>query len=294
LADRLGDDRAGGVYYQNGRLVVAVTDSGAAQTIRNAGGTPKRVARSTAELASIRHKLDQLGSIPNTAWGIETRGGLRSKTDKRAFQDGSFVLEGTLPATWPNNGQVAWAGDESLTRPMVGAEESYETLVGGNADGKPYLTVTGARLGEMSVATSRGPAVAPAWLFTLDGYDSPLKRAAAIPSKLSPPPIKRAYDVPGLPLNRLVQISAGGRSVTVAALHGECDNGPAVNVLETSGSVVLSNSVKERKDGDVCTKQGKLQQVTVRLDRPVGDRVLLDALTGKPVPFKPPHGRLSS
>ncbi|MFF2847453.1 hypothetical protein ACFVT5_14100 [Streptomyces sp. NPDC058001] len=218
------------------------------------------------------------------------QGGLRGKNDKHAYEDQSFVLQGTLPATRPKNGRVAWAGGGSLTRPLLAADESYETLAGGHVDGKPHLTVTGAKLGEMRVATSRGPAVVPAWLFTLDGYDSPLKQAAVMPSKLPRPPIKRASDVPGYPLNRLVQISADGRSVTVVALHGVCDDGPVVDVLETPDSVVLSASVKDRKDGDTCTKQGKLQEVTVQLDRPAGDRVLLDGVTGRPVPFKPPHG----
>lgn len=68
--------------------------------------------------------------------------------------------------------------------------------------GKPHLTVTGARLGEMSVATSRGPAKIAAWLFDLKGYSSPLKQAAVTASKLSQPPIRRAADVPGLPLDR--------------------------------------------------------------------------------------------
>ncbi|MGH3313697.1 MAG: hypothetical protein ACRDP3_24465 [Streptomyces sp.] len=218
------------------------------------------------------------------------RGGLRSKADKQAYEDQSFVLRGELPATRPQEGRVAWAEGESLTRPLAGVDESYKALAGAHDEGRPHLTVTRAKLGEMTLATSRGPATAPAWLFTLEGYASPLKRAAAIPSKLPPPPIRRARDVPGYPLHRLVQIAADGRSVTVVALHGVCDDGPMVDVLETRGSVVLSASVKSRQNGGYCTKQGKLQEVTVKLDRPVGDRVLLDAHTGQPIPYKPPHG----
>ncbi|MGW3654793.1 hypothetical protein ACWD6R_03310 [Streptomyces sp. NPDC005151] len=219
------------------------------------------------------------------------RGGLRSKADRQAYQDHSFVLEGKLPATSPKDGRVAWDDGRTLTRPLVGADESYKTMAGGaRVDGKQHLTVTGARLGEMSVATARGPAVVPAWLYNLKGYDSPLKQAAVIPSKLPQSPIKQALDVPGYPLNRMVQMSADRRSVTVVALHGVCDGGPAVDVLETRGSVVLSASVKDQTDGGHCTKQGKLQQVTLKLDRPVGDRVLLDAHTGRPVPYRPPHG----
>ncbi|WP_406102578.1 hypothetical protein OG698_09395 [Streptomyces sp. NBC_01003] len=63
-----------------------------------------------------------------------------------------------------------------------------------------------------------------------------------------------------------------------------------MDALETPDSVVLSAAVKGREDDGVCTKQGKLQQVTVKLDRPIRDHVLLDAITGKPVAFKRLHG----
>ncbi|WSA74473.1 hypothetical protein OG930_01795 [Streptomyces sp. NBC_01799] len=218
------------------------------------------------------------------------RGGLRSQADKQAYEDQSFVLRGKLPDTSPKDGQVTWAGSGSVTRSLVGADRSYKTLAGARVNGKSHLTVTGAKLGEMSVATSRGPATVPAWLFTLDGYASPLKRAAAVPSKLPRPPIRPARGIPGYPVDRLVQIAADGRSVTVVALHGVCDDGPVVDVLETRGSVVLSASVKYLKDEDDCTKQARMQQVTVKLERPVGDRVLLDAPTGQPVRYKGPHG----
>jgi hypothetical protein len=208
----------------------------------------------------------------------------------QAYQDRSFVLRGTLPATWPKSGRVAWAGGGSRTRPLMGVDESYNALAGDRKGGKPYLAVTGAKLGEMRVDTSRGPAVVPAWLFTLEGYDSPLKQAAVIPSKLPRPPIKRARNVPGYPLDSLVQISADGRWVTVVTLHRACDNSPNVDALETPGSVVLSAAVKGGKGDGVCAKRGKLQQVTVKLDRPSRDRILLDAITGKPVAFKPLHG----
>ncbi|MFI1952940.1 hypothetical protein ACH437_13990 [Streptomyces xinghaiensis] len=218
------------------------------------------------------------------------RGGLRSTADAQAFRDHRFVLEGKLPAASPKEGRVVWAKGGSLNRPLVGAEEAYKTLSRGRAGGQPHLTVTGAELGETSVATSRGPAVVPAWLFHLKGYDSPLKQAAVLPSELPRPPIRRADGVPGYPLDRLVEVSGDGRSVTVVALHGFCDDGPVVDVLETRGSVVLSAFVKSPEYTGNCTKQAKMQQVTVEPDRPVGDRVLLDAHTGRPVPYKPPHG----
>ncbi|MFR9789739.1 hypothetical protein ACL07V_13870 [Streptomyces sp. MB22_4] len=143
------------------------------------------------------------------------------------------------------------------------------------------------------MATSRGPAVVPAWLFSLEGYPDPLARAAVTASPLPRPPIGWSRGIPGLPLDRLVRIAADGRSVTVIALGGACDAGPVVTVLETAGSVVLSGTVENQEHGD-CTKQARLRQVTVRLARPVGDRVVLDAHTGRPIPYKPAYGRSPS
>lgn len=71
LTHELGADRTAGTYVEDGRLVVAVTDKAAAQSVRDAGGTPELVARSTNELKSLHRALDALGNIPNTAWGVD-------------------------------------------------------------------------------------------------------------------------------------------------------------------------------------------------------------------------------
>ncbi|MER8226260.1 S1 family peptidase [Streptomyces sp. NPDC094143] len=71
LAAKLGDDRTAGIYYEDGRLTVAVTDEAAAASVRSAGGTAKVVAHSAAELDDVHSELDQLAGIPNTSWGID-------------------------------------------------------------------------------------------------------------------------------------------------------------------------------------------------------------------------------
>lgn len=212
---------------------------------------------------------------------------LRDAADRRAYEIGNFELRGKLPAPPGGNGRVTWRSGGSLTTPLMDAERAYKTLDSADSPG-PRLTVTGARLGEMTVVTSRGPATVPAWLFTLEGYDSPLKRAAVSPSPLPRPPIgPLGRDVPAdvlAPLGGLTEVAGNGRSVTVVAHHGACDDGPAVEALETSGSVVLSAAVTGVKDGP-CTGALRGERVTVKLDRPVGGRIVLDAFTGRPVPY---------
>ncbi|MFD5568576.1 hypothetical protein [Streptomyces cadmiisoli] len=215
-------------------------------------------------------------------------GGLRGE-DEHAYLTQNLVLDGRLPAAPDEEGRVTWASGGSLTRPLMDARKAYETFgrTGGGSRDEPRLTVTGARLGEMTLATTRGPATVPAWLFTLDGYDTPLKRVAVSPSKLPASPIRSAEESSGdgpASLQGLVELSEDGRSATVIGLHGGCDDGPFVHVLETDGSVVLSASVVGRRDGP-CTAQLEGSEVTVKLAGPVGDRVLLDAATGFPVPY---------
>ncbi|MGP3979822.1 S1 family peptidase [Streptomyces sp. KR80] len=71
LAAKLGDDRTGGVYYDDGRPTIAVTNQAAAESVRNAGGRAKIAPHSAAELASTHAELDRLAGIPNTAWGVD-------------------------------------------------------------------------------------------------------------------------------------------------------------------------------------------------------------------------------
>ena len=210
-------------------------------------------------------------------------GAFHSGADKEAYLTQNFALRGDLPKTSRKDGKVTWRDGDSLTLPLMDARAAYVKLGGGNGPG-PRLTVTGAKLGETTVATSRGPATVPAWLFTIEGYDTPLKRVALGPSKPPKSPIS-AVDSPTnelWELNRVVEVAADGRSVTVRAHHGACDDGPAVDVLETDDSVVLSGYMVGTKDG-ICTAQLLAKKVTVELDRPLGDRILLDAFTGRPV-----------
>jgi hypothetical protein len=214
------------------------------------------------------------------------------ETGKEAYATRNLELRGDLPELKETKGTVRWENGGSLTLPLMDARKVYADLDRGS--GPEPLTVTRVRLGEMTMPTSRGPATVPAWLFTLDGYDTPLKRAALSPSQLPRPPIGPAGETPTDDLGELLGpagVAEDGRSVTVWAGHGACDDGPAVHALETDGTVVLSGSVAGGPDGEPCTAQLLAEEVTVELDRPLGDRVLLDAFTGRPVPYGEGHGK---
>ncbi|MFI5689439.1 hypothetical protein [Streptomyces sp. NPDC051636] len=217
--------------------------------------------------------------------------GWHSKADEQAYETKNFVLRGDLPGAPPAMGKVEWGNGKTLTRPLIGAKKTYQSFALDRSDG-PRLTVTGARLGTTTIVTSRGTATVPAWLFTLESYDTPLKRVAVTPSKLPRPPIGQARQgaAGGLrSVARLAGMAADGRSITVKATHGSCDEGPLVKALETGESVVLYASIAGAKSGP-CPGSMIEQSVTVELSKPLSDRILLDALTGRPVPYGDPNG----
>ncbi|MEU1415917.1 hypothetical protein AB0D09_41095 [Streptomyces sp. NPDC049097] len=268
-------------------------DSGRGAQSRTPGHNPKAEARARQVAAawdgSEAARLWRTGYYPIGEAVQVPEDAFHDEADKQAYESGNFVLRGRLPAAPRKNGLVKWDGGGSLTLPLMEARQAYEAVARGGTNA-PQLPVVGAKLGEMTLATSRGPATVPAWLFTLDGYDTPLKWAAVRASKPPMLPIEPVAEGPSAalqPLQRLVGTARDGRSVTVTAGHGACDDGPAVDVLETDGSVVLSTSVVGTKDGP-CTAQLLSKRMTVRLDRPLGDRVLLDAFTGRPVPYGRP------
>lgn len=240
-----------------------------------------------SEAADVWHK----GYYPMGDAAPPPDGGFHSEEDKEAHELENYVLSGELPTTAPEKGQAKWAGGGSLTRPLMDARQTYTALNRSDSSAGPHLTVTAATLGEMTIATSRGPATVPAWLFTLKGYDEPLKRLALRPSKPPKPPIGPLGEAP-TELHQLVQlvdVSGDGRTVTVLASHGSCDDGPRVKALETDGSVVLSATVANVAQDVVCAAVMNTKKVTVELERPLTDRVLLDAYTGQPLPYGEPN-----
>ncbi|MFD3451957.1 hypothetical protein ACFWVC_07215 [Streptomyces sp. NPDC058691] len=214
-------------------------------------------------------------------------GAFHNKADKQAYLQRNFTLRGALPGGAARHGRIRWTSGESLAATVMTARQAYETLDSGDGGpGGDPLTVTKAVFGTMTLSTSRGPARVPAWRFTLDGYDTPLQHVAVSPSKPPRAPVEslsQSQDTGGLwPLHGLKSVAGDGRSVTVGAEHGSCDDGPAVDVLETGDSVVLAGRVRGANDGP-CNSMLLVDPVTVKLDRPLGGRLLLDAFTGAPV-----------
>ncbi|WP_406375655.1 S1 family peptidase [Streptomyces sp. NBC_00647] len=72
LVSRLGASRTAGSWIaQDGRPVVAVTDTGAAAEVKRAGARPKVVSHSMQDLKSATETLGSAPRVPGTAWAVD-------------------------------------------------------------------------------------------------------------------------------------------------------------------------------------------------------------------------------
>ncbi|MBO4209242.1 hypothetical protein [Micromonospora echinofusca] len=226
---------------------------------------------------------------------------------KQAFLNGWYRDQVALPARTPAPGTVRFP-DGTLTVPLISAAEAYRQLDRGDpppcaarparppatgsgpdsAVSNPAdtacipLTVTGVKLGTAQVATSRGPATVPAWLFTVEELATPVARLAVAPSAVAPVP---SASVPASPVDGLVVTqeltAADGTTLSYKLGIGACDSSPTALVAEFDDIVVIGGGIIPSTG--ICTAQLVLAPVSVTLDAPLGARPVLDGVTGQPM-----------
>ncbi len=116
----------------------------------------------------------------------------------------------------------------------------------GDCGGCMPLQVTGARLGAMTVATSRGAARAPAWEYTLAGSRVRIAVVAVDPGsivKVTPPPWDPDDPPGGLRIDGAV-LALDGRTLTAHFTGAEEGDGPCgaaytARAIESEHAVVV-------------------------------------------------------
>lgn len=240
----------------------------------------------SAVLRQWREGYHPLDPLDPQDW--QPPGGFHSGEDKGAYVEGNFVLRAALPEAPPSATPIRWPDGSTLALPLRSAAQAYGEIdrdPDPDPDREHALPVTGVRFGETAVRTSRGPARVPAWLFTVEGYDTPLARIAVDPGEAATPPVPPLEDTDGATA-RLFGFRGAPEATTVGvtAGHGSCDGGVAVDVLEGVGTVVLSGRIlpgTALEPGAGCDAMLHTLTVEVVLSRPVGDRIVVDAATGR-------------
>lgn len=246
--------------------------------------------------------------------------GFTSET-QQAFLAGWYQLEAQLPTATPVEGTVTFP-DGNLAVPLLSAADAYAAIRQGDppqcptdppTPGRPgpdptatspdgtvsdgpddsvtssellgcqALTVTEVTLGTVDLLTSRGTAQVPAWLFEIAELDTPVARVAVDETVNIPTPspeVAQATDLTDFVVaQNLTDVKGADLSYSLGV--GACDSDITPFVQEYADAVVVSGSVV--RTGEACTDQLLFHPVTVTLDEPVGDRTVLDAVTGQPL-----------
>jgi hypothetical protein len=290
------------------------------------GGTSAAFDRRAVEVAkawrasgsseSWRHGFVPLGDLtvlpPDARFSDDT---------KLAFGNGWFRSTVPLPADVPADGTVRFSGAETLSVPLTSAAEAYRAIdkgdppcsaeSGSSVGGVPpavqtagpenpsgtkstvlpapctSLTVTGVKLGTVQLRTSRGEATVPAWLFTVDELAGALARVAVAPAAIgavpssSPPPFQPDSTLVGA--QDLAKVD--GPELAYRLLVGACDKDITPLAYEAEDVVVVGGQVT--RSAGACVAMAKIVPVTVTLDTPLGDRLVLDVGTGAPLLLTP-------
>ncbi|MFG3697542.1 hypothetical protein ACGF5C_06410 [Micromonospora sp. NPDC047620] len=244
-----------------------------------------------------------------------------TEATRTAFQSGWYRDQVDLPADRPADGTIRFP-DGTLTVPLISAATAYGQLdqgdpppcggrpkgpAGPNGPGRPGpggptiepgpdgavsstpqtacvpLTVTAVKLGTAPVRTSRGEAQVPAWLFTVEELSAPVARVAVAPSAVTalPEPAAPASQAPQGVVGAQDLRSVDGATLTWRLGVGSCDTGITPLVQERDDVVVVGGGVTTATGQ--CIMMLKLEPVTATLKAPLGDRPVLDVLTGAPL-----------
>ncbi len=214
--------------------------------------------------------------------------------NKSALMAGLVEAAVSLPAETPPDGELRWQDGSTKTVRLVSAQKALSGLKadgGGSCPECVPLRITGARLATGPIDTSRGPAQAPVWEFTLQGTAVRVTRVSIagsvsvvvlVPSKSSDWPLGISIDS--------ATGNVGGQKLTVgftgapAAGDQGCGADYTAEAVESPTAVVVI--VTEHAHNGLfaaCSSVGAVRTAEVELSAPLGDRAVLEVREGRPV-----------
>lgn len=246
--------------------------------------------------------------------------GFPDSQTKDAFANGVYVAAVALPSA-SRKTSVRFADGSSVPVTAVGANAAYRSIrmmgpscepgarpsptietppdrrPGGPVDTGPdgtvstvappicyRLTITSATAVTTTIRTSRGQASVPAWRFGFKEMRATVDRVALDDRDVTPMP---DVEVPGTFARGLVGAQswerAHGTTVDFTVGVGACDKDVVGRAYETADVVVLGGTVSPPGAATACIELLKLDPVNVTLTAPVGERVVLDVASGRPL-----------
>ncbi|MFC9299611.1 hypothetical protein ACFTWH_29645 [Streptomyces sp. NPDC057011] len=145
-------------------------------------------------------------------------------------------------------------------------------------------TVKGAALGLVAGTVDGARGLVPAWLFEVAGTGGAPGRTVAQPASVQDggpsAPVPGRQDGPTVPGFSYAQAD---RKLTVNFWGSVCST-YALEAREQPESVLVKITDTPNKPGQACIMLAQEMTVTATLQQPLGDRKVIDATTGKPLP----------
>lgn len=211
--------------------------------------------------------------------------------NKRALMAGLIASDRPLPEEAPPDGEVVWQDGTTTKVPLMSAQQAIvamESTTEAPCADCAMLLVTDAQLTSGPIETTRGPAAAPIWEFTVEGTAVKVTRVAIAN------PVVVAPDEGGWGLGLAIESASGavdGSEVTVAFVGAPnpgnmaCGEDYTAEAVESDLAVVVIVTrhphVGLLPQG--CSAVGARRTATATLAAPLGDRVVLDLQQGTPV-----------
>ncbi|SCL20203.1 hypothetical protein GA0070624_1940 [Micromonospora rhizosphaerae] len=214
--------------------------------------------------------------------------------NKLALLAGQVFPAEALPTAGQKTGTVVWETGRTQPVPLMSAEETLAQMraAGGRGcSGCVPLEATAARLTTVRIPTTRGPATAPAWEYTLKGTAVRLTRIAAAPAiEVTPPPWDADHPHGGLRIDSATGTTTS-RQLTVAFTGSPdpksqpCGADYSAEAVESGNAVVVIVIEHPHADRETCGDIGARRTATVELAQPLRERAVLEVQQGLPVPL---------
>jgi hypothetical protein len=215
--------------------------------------------------------------------------------NKMALMAGKIVVAANLDPTNPPDAEIRWDDGTTKSFPAISAAQALEDLrkaaPGSDCPECVSLLATSARLGTARIQTSRGPATAPVWEFTLAGTSVVVTRVAIAAGRgvnVTAP----AWNPNDAPVGLSIESAAGspdGMQLTVTFTGAPeradkpCGEDYTAEAVESATAIVVI--VVRQTNGflGACSAVGASRTATVTLAQPLGDRAVLEVQQGLPV-----------
>jgi hypothetical protein len=224
---------------------------------------------------------------------------------KMAWYAGLFVAANPLPSEAPPDGTIRWQDGTAHAVTVISAAQALVDMKAAGVSPCPDCTplqITGASLTTATFQSSRGPALVPAWEFSLKDTDVKLDEVAVAGQSTAPPAPTPTDPATGQQLAQpwvgppvqSATVDAGGMTITVTVVGASdagdkpCGADYTAEAVESDAGVVVIVYEHRNTLPAACSAVGYFRTAQVTLVKPLGIRTLID-LQAQPISVTAVH-----